>query len=116
MAAEENGFVAEFGDIPVSLAAHSDCPFATTHLRGELEPKAQGWISRSYREIEPNDAIGVVAEGTDVTLVSAMALGARRPAEIRSASRGATDLRLRAHGDVWAIKVDSGRHTAVERV
>lgn len=75
-------------------ATGSDC--ALRRVRGQQEPRLQGWISREYRSFMPNDAIGHACHGDTVSMATLFVLEQGDAAAI-TLSRESGD------GDDWRV-------------
>lgn len=58
------------------LTVRSECSatLASSLVRGQKEPRMQGWISQKYRELQENDALGLSANGKDVVFATLLSL------------------------------------------
>ena len=60
----------------VQATTAADVPgCALRRVRGQSEPRLQGWISREYRSFLENDAVGHACEGEAVTIVTLFVIG-----------------------------------------
>lgn len=64
-------------------------PLTLHRHRGEETPRIQGWIAGGYHHRSPNDALGATFAGTDIRLVTVIAInGDAPPPEVSATDRG----------------------------
>jgi hypothetical protein len=75
-------FRADDGDLAVDVSVSSTCGEKTTYemVKGQVEPRIQGWESLLTRERQPRWALGVVCEAKTATFTARFTLGDAVPA------------------------------------
>jgi Heparinase II/III-like protein len=54
----------------LTVLTTADANLSTIVVRGQTEPRMQGWISRGYRKMEPNDTLGISCRGRSVKWIT----------------------------------------------
>lgn len=110
----EHGFADDSGGVQLCVAAFSTGQLNLAHVRGQTSPRVQGWISRGYRQIEENDALGVTVQGDGVVIATALTLGdGRMPVGTPSDADSGLELLLWAHGARFEIVLEPDSCPAV---
>jgi Heparinase II/III-like protein/Heparinase II/III N-terminus len=77
LSGEKGRFHASDGEVSVALEVFSSCGERTTYemVKGQTEPRIQGWASVANRERHPRWALGVVCEAETANFTARFALG-----------------------------------------
>lgn len=69
-------FQADHGELPVDIEVSSSCGDRTTYetIKGQTEPRIQGWASLASRERHPRWALGVACEAKTASFIADFAL------------------------------------------
>lgn len=83
-------------------------------VRGQQEPRLQGWTSREYNSFLPNDAVGHACAGQDVTLTTLFVIeDADSPADVVLEAAMDADLRVVDQRDKIRAQVAVGQQQQV---
>jgi hypothetical protein len=88
----------------LDVLAAAPGPLGATCVKGQLEPRRQGWISQAYGQLTPCHALGLSQRGQDVLFATLLSLD-DAGSELHIGTNGTVEAVIRTAGGVQRLSV-----------